>query len=214
MRTNHVSILLPDYLRGVLSSDESKEVEQHLQHCAACQSDLAEMKQVLAAIGAPPTLDVPGNYFSSLLPRIHQRLEKKKQSVWVSSPLVGKLVLPLGAALVVAVLLWHLPVQENAGRSTDPLLAVVDSAATVDIADIVKSDIPSHDMNSFSAMVLSHAMTDDDFVRRQLLDEALASDASSPFDVYANVTPVQALSGFSEAETNALLQKLDRMGTL
>ena len=214
MHTKHVNIVLPDYVRGILDAEDTKHVEEHLKHCQACQANLADVKQVFGAVENTAPGHVEKAYFNSLLPRIHERLEKGRRFAWSGSPVLNKLALPLGAAVVVAVLLWHVPFLQNSGATTDPLLAVVDSASADDIAEIVLDDIPSHDLSSFNAMVISHALTDDQLVSTHLVEEALASETTSPFNVFADVTPVQALSGFSEAETNALLQQLGKMESL
>ncbi len=214
MRTVHVNILLPDYVRGILDKGDLTRVEEHLRSCLVCQTELAEVKEILATIEQAGAEEVPKGYFSTILPRVHQRLDQRTHFDWGKNAVLNKIVLPLGAAIVVAVLLWRIPMPNGATVKDETLLAAVDSATSDEIAQIVQEDIPSQDWSSFNAMVISRAMTNDRFVRRELVEEALDSEATSPFDVFSDVSPQQVLSDFDESQTNEVLQRLGHMETL
>ena len=93
-------------------------------------------------------------------------------------------------------------------------MAVVDSATSEEIAEIVQEDIPSQDWSSFNATVISHALANDRYVQRELVAEALANEGMSPFEVFSDVTPQQVLSDFDDSQTNEVLQRLGHMEIL
>lgn len=214
MRTNHVDSLLPDYVRGMLDTDESKIVEEHVQECPACREELAQVKLALVALEAAGRGEVPQSYFSSLVPRIHRRLDEGKRVAWNKNPVFSKLVVPLAAGILLSILVWHLPTSSVPTVEQNPLLAVVDSSTAEDLADIVRNNIPSQDLTAFNVMVFSNAMIDDQFVHREIVQEALASEITSSFNVFADVSPQQVLSDFDESQTNEMLQQLGHMETL
>lgn len=214
MRTSHVDILLPDYVQGTLGKDDIAVVEEHVRQCAACRSELDEVRQAFLVIGRSEPEDVPMSYFSSILPRVRQRIDRRSEKVWNKKPLITSVVLPAGAAVVLIALLWLVPFRHGATNTRNPLQAVVDSASSEDLAEILQQDIPSHEWSSFSDTVISHALANELFVKKELVQEALTSETTSPFDVLADVSPQQALGGFDEHQTDEMLQQLKSMETL
>jgi len=211
---DHINILLPDYLRGTLGDEEKAGVEAHLRACPTCQAELIEVQETLAGIQRAGTDEVPPSYFSSILPRVHQRLDRRKRFWWRSNPILAKLVLPLGVAVIAFILISRIPFPVGTSTGEEPLLAAVDSATSDDIAEIVQENIPSQDWSSFNTAIISHVLTDNRFVQRELVQEALASETTSPFNVFPDVSPQQVLGDFDEAETNELLQRLGHKETL
>lgn len=214
MRTNHVNILLPDYARGMLGRDDIATVEEHLQSCPACQAELSEVRDAFAAIEQAPGQVLPKGFWSSILPRVHQRIDERTHFDWSRNQLLKKIVLPTGAAIVVAALLWLAPFGNNGGISENALQAAVDSATSEDLAEIIQSDIPSQDLSAFNDMILSRALTNDLYVRRKIVQEALASENTSSFSDFSETSPQQLLDGFDETQTDELLQRLGHRETL
>ena len=71
----HPKDLLPDYVLGMLSPEETAEVEAHLQTCAACRAELARLHGALAGlVDALPATPPP----SGTLERIQARLAAEK----------------------------------------------------------------------------------------------------------------------------------------
>ena len=214
MHTNHINILLPDYVRGTLDKDDVAGVEEHLRSCPACQAELEQMGETFESIESAGVGNVPKAYFSSILPQVHQRLDRRRHFAWNKNPILNKVVLPLGAAVVAAVVVWHIPFSSGGMINENPMMAVVDSATSEDFAEIVQDNIPSQEWNSLNAMVISRALTNDRFVRRELVREALASETTSPYDVFLDVSPQQVLGDFDESQTNEVLQRLGHMEIL
>ncbi|HEY6953506.1 MAG TPA: zf-HC2 domain-containing protein [Bacteroidota bacterium] len=212
MRTEHVSILLPELIRGSLGREETDRVEAHLRSCPSCRSEFDELSYATSAIDRRPLAEVPKSYFASILPRVHNRLERQRDNRWMADPLVNKVVLPLGAAIVVVLLVWQLPAFSPGYRN--PLLAVVDSASADEIAEIVQNDVPNHEAGSMNNALIAGMLANETFVDRQLVREALANESTSPFNVYADVSPQEFLDNLGESDANNVLLSLETKGSL
>jgi hypothetical protein len=210
VHTDHNNISLPDYVRGTLNSDEMIGIEDHLRTCAACRKDLAEIKETFAAIDREVTKDVAKAYFATLIPKIHERIDQQRNVRWIFNPILGKIVLPLGAAIIVAALVWQIPAYYQSSANRNGLLAAVDASTPEEIAEMLQANIPNHEMSSFNNAIISGVLANDRFVDRELVREALASESTSPFNVVADMSPQQFLDGFGES---AVTNVLDKLGT-
>ncbi len=70
---------LSAYLDGALSSDEMKQVAEHLRGCESCQTVLSELKQVRDALRSLPEVEVPADLHSSIMQRLRPQMEQKKE---------------------------------------------------------------------------------------------------------------------------------------
>ncbi len=214
MRIEHVSFLLPDFIRGSLGRDDTARVETHLRVCTVCRSELEELSNAFGSIADHSTGDVPKGYFPSILPRIRERLDRRRSTPWIQHPLVSRIVLPLGAAIIVAALVWQIPVYRPSAGNQYQLSAVVDSATPEEMAEIMQANVSNHDLNSFNNAIMSGVLADERFVNSELVREALASEPTSPFNVYADVSSQQFLDDLHESDVDDVLQKLGTMGAL
>jgi hypothetical protein len=214
VHTEHVSSLLPDYVRGLLDDKTSSRVKQHVDRCGQCHSDWRELQSTMNAI-ADQNFVVPSKtYFSSILPRIHDRLEKRAKSSWIFNPLLSKVALPLSAAIVFVVLAWHVPRLGETGESENPLKAVVGSATVDEIADLVQDQYLHQDWSLLNSSIINRALTNERFVKHAIIKEALASESISPFNLFADVSPQQFLNDLDDTDSKALLKRLETMEIL
>lgn len=214
MHTGHVSILLPDYIRGTLIGGEATRVEEHLRTCQSCRAEAEELRSVFLSLEQEITANVPKTYFTSILPRVHERLDSRGVSRRHLNPVVSKVLMPLGAAAVLAALLWRVPFFSNPSNVENPLLSAVRSSTPDEIAEIVQDDIPSQDWNLLNSTIISHALTDERFIGHQLVREALGSETTSPFSVFADVSPQQVLTDLDDLQTDLILKRLGTMEIL
>ena len=208
MRTGHINISLPDYVRGRLKPEEAAKIEDHLRTCTLCQLDLTEIEKTLGSIDQSRTQDVPKTYFSSILPRVHTRIDQRKDVRWVLNPMFGKIILPLSGAIIVAALIWQFPDFYHSSENRSGLLAAVDASSSEEFAEMLQTTMPNHEINSFNDAIVSGALANDRFVNRELVREALASESTSPFNVVADMSPQQFLDGFGESDVANVLDKL------
>lgn len=214
VHTNKITILLPEYAQGTLTTEESARVEEHLKDCPRCRAELLEIKETLAAIDQNGAQEVPKAYFSSIVPRVHERLEQRQSSAWNRYPSLTKIVLPLSAAIVIAVLVWNIPLPNGTVEKESPLLAAVESSSPDEISELMQTTITSNDLNTFNETIMSNALANATFVDHELVREALASESTSPFNVFADVSPQQFLDDLAQSNADNVLQKLGTQGTL
>jgi|GEM_PF-1666772 len=79
---NEIQSLLPDWIKNKESDEHNQEILLHLSHCDGCKQETMELEQTLTQMKQQYT-SPPQQYFITLLPRVHQRIEKKrKQNVY------------------------------------------------------------------------------------------------------------------------------------
>ena len=107
MNCSQIQYDLPDFLRGKLTDSEGSEVSQHVASCLQCGSEVDRLRIVMDEIEASVVIP-PGNiYWGSLLPRIHDSIERgsmREIPAWML-----RIALPLAAAAVLFVFLARVP---------------------------------------------------------------------------------------------------------
>ena len=102
----HVEYLLPDYVNDRLEESLQPGVEEHLAECAACRAELEVLREAFAALRSQQIFPPSKVYFSTILPRVRQRLEEKEARPFYAHPLFSRILVPVAAgALVLFVLL-------------------------------------------------------------------------------------------------------------
>ena len=108
MSCQEITILLNDYLDGVLSPTQKQEVEAHLKECSTCQELLSNLQQVRVTLREFPQISVP----PSLAEKLYQIPAKKKAKWptwlgWLARPLPQQITATL-AALSLAISFYTL----------------------------------------------------------------------------------------------------------
>ncbi len=125
MATPHVDELYTEYLNGTLPPAQRDALEAHLAACPACTAGLAEMRQVVAAVHALPTLKVP----DGLAACVQARISLPRRHPWGWGLAAG-----LAACLLVVVVL--------AGRVTAPPRIAAQPVDTVKVAAAPAKPMP------------------------------------------------------------------------
>jgi len=84
MNCEQIERQLGRYVDKELSTAERDEVEAHLESCSSCQTELAELRELVAGIANAKAAPVP----DSLWPRIERRLHRPEMPSAPSPPLV------------------------------------------------------------------------------------------------------------------------------
>ena len=98
MRCREIRHDLPGFVRGELDSAGAARIAEHLAGCRACSEEARGLENVFGVIESKPWAPSP-HYWSSILLRVHDRLEEQTRfPQWTT-----RFALPLAAALILAV---------------------------------------------------------------------------------------------------------------
>ena len=209
MRTEHVDYLLPDYVSGRLEEPLREGLELHLRDCPHCREELEAVQEVFGYLQSSEASHPSDSYYSSILPRVRQRLEEKREGSFLSHPLFIRLVSPLAAAIVAIVLLLHVPFPKTEVETdTNPLRSLVREASAAELAEAVLEQARKQPLinavteDEISSLVAAQAMSQEIFV------QSLEPQAATFLEPLFNGSVTQGIEELTETELDALLQKL------
>lgn len=142
MRTEHVEYLLPDYLSQKLEESLRPWVVGHLEECGACRTELENMRAAfghLDSFEARPPFD---GYFTTVLPRVRERLQGKQSVSFLSHPLVTRFAAPLAVGALLLLILFRVPfAPREADPEHNPLQPVVRGLETEELMDVILDQV-------------------------------------------------------------------------
>jgi hypothetical protein len=145
----HVEYLLPDYLNNRLEESLKPGVESHLEECESCRDSLEGLREGFEALRTQHIPHPSETYFSTILPRVRQRLEKKEARPFFAHPLVTRIAMPIAAGALALLLLLRLPLStHNADAERNPLQPVLQGIASDELVDIVLDQIHLQALNT------------------------------------------------------------------
>jgi predicted anti-sigma-YlaC factor YlaD len=154
--------LLPEYGRGGLTKHEESLVEQHLKSCKTCPQELTALQELYAHLDLQSTEKPSEQYWTALLPRIHQRIGERNESgipVWIR-----RVALPLSLALlIVAIVIQLSSVDRTASFAVGvrSVLHELDSLELEEIADdVLLQDVVVRDGEENDKELLKELMAD------------------------------------------------------
>ena len=156
--------MLTEYFEGTISAEDRKLVEEHLASCKQCARDAQLITEAFDALRDVAEDSVPENYFVNLVPRIHERLERRRRFVLASfiPAWMEEVLAPVSALSVVASLV---------------ALFFVFAPATVDVSSPLKSIVS--EMQNDDAIALTELITSPDVAQTNLGAERHALETVS-----------------------------------
>ena len=106
-----------DYVTNRLSAEEHKRIEQHLQECSLCNNYYNDLLAAHSALEQNHNTAPTSVYYSTILPRVRERLIARQRSMWDFSKGVMKIILPLLVSILLIVLLIKTPTTDNFSES-------------------------------------------------------------------------------------------------
>ena len=203
----HVEYLLPDYLNNRLEESLMTGVESHLQECASCRESLEGLREGFEALQKQHIPHPSESYFSTILPRVRQRLEKKETRSFFVHPLVTRIAMPLAAGALALLLLVRLPLStHNAEADHNPLQPVLQGIASDELVDIVLDQIHQQALNTLGESETSSLLAVPLLSGDQLLADA---ERLSPVEapILGGRTP-ESLDQLNDTEIDALVARL------
>ena len=98
-----IKLLLPDYVTGSLSSDEAEMVKNAISASDEVKNLYIDMKNALEFAGSVKYEEPAPQYWNNLLPRIHERIDERKQKSLAKNPLsyIWKVLVPVAAVILI-----------------------------------------------------------------------------------------------------------------
>ncbi len=188
----HVQYLLPDFVKGKLEPREQSEVEAHLTSCVECLRRLEEFRSLDAALEGYKTPEPPAHYFTTIVPRLRERIEKKTRTG--ERGLVYRVLVPLGALALLVAVLSRIPV--NTGGD---LRSVLGSMKSDELAEIAVEEVERQSLYLIpSTESLAAALPEES------IDTKLAATILSDTDDLTYET----LSDLSDQDVTIILERL------
>lgn len=216
MHTLHVKSLLPDYLTGQLDTGLREEVEVHLRDCPSCRGDYEEMRELVGSLQRYSQKHPSSPYFSSVLPRVRERLGRRGRFAWIDHPLIVRLVSPLAAASLIVILMLELPLVRQQARGGDggALLGMVEAFSTDELSQIVIEQ-GHHQLlvATEQEITVPHSFVDRALSRELSLSTGVSDPLLMPFTTMGGITS-ESLNALSEPEVDRLLQRLEERSVL
>lgn len=100
-----IKLLIPDYVTGSLDENEKRIVEEALKNSDELRAIHSSAVNAFTFMKSVKYEQPPANYFNTLIPKIHERIEAKEDSAWLKNPLgvIWKIVLPVAAIVLIFV---------------------------------------------------------------------------------------------------------------
>ncbi len=142
VHTEHIEFLLPDYLTRRLEEPLQLGVERHLEECATCRAELRELRETFQNLQAHRPTQPPHGYFTSVLPRVRERLEDDSRGWTLAHPLVTRLAAPLAAGLIILLVLIRVPFPSgDVAKDHNPLQPVLSNVDSEELLDLVLDQV-------------------------------------------------------------------------
>ncbi|MBI4548031.1 MAG: zf-HC2 domain-containing protein [Ignavibacteriae bacterium] len=149
MKCSEIQYDLPDFLLGKLSEEQQASIREHLVTCERCRSEAEQLKGVFSELHAHQPWAPPSTYWSTLLPKIHQRIEEKSSPAlpeWIT-----RLAMPLSAAIVAVVVLISLNPFET-GTQSHELQTILQQLQPEEIGKVIEMQEASG-ISEFSSLL-------------------------------------------------------------
>lgn len=98
-----------DYITNRLNTEERIRVEQHLHICSYCSTGYNELLLADAALKQECMTPPAPVYYSTILPRVRERLVSQKRFIWNYGYAATKIILPLAVSVLLVVLFMKVP---------------------------------------------------------------------------------------------------------
>jgi hypothetical protein len=138
VRTEHVEYLLPDYLSKMLEESLRPWVESHLEECGACRAELENLRGAFSHLDSFEVEPPHDGYFTTVLPRVRERLQGEKSIPFYSHPLFTRFAVPLAAGALLLVILFRVPFAlRETDREHNPLQPVVRGLENEEVVEAI-----------------------------------------------------------------------------
>lgn len=212
MPTEHVKYSLPDFILGKTGAQQRLEIERHLGVCQECRAELEQVKQSLGLIRERELAQPAPAFFSGILPRLRERLDRPRHTRLWSSPIGERIALPLAAAAVIVLMIVLTPTATGPDVPAGSLRAVLEQVSATELVDVFADEGTTVSVNSrmnqeLMEVVVGEHIEKGGFVKDLVLNES--GNGELPASLYQGI-----LSNMSDEDVDNLLKRLEERTTL
>jgi hypothetical protein len=128
----HVDYLLPEFHGGSLSTAESAHVRAHLELCARCRAESEHLAIAMPYLKPDDDAVPPISYFSTILPRVRDRIDMPERRTRWSQPLIERVLLPVAVSLLLLFIVLSVPMDRLSPSSSHAVLGPIVQDCTQD----------------------------------------------------------------------------------
>jgi anti-sigma factor RsiW len=194
-----------DYITEHLDEYDRDQVRLHLRQCSECQNHYNELKAAYDALQHSQKVSPSSAYYSTILPRVQERLIGHRDSIWSDRKIISRLILPLAVSALLLILLIRMPSDSSSEHEqTDALFQAVKDYSADEVVQAVSNEYASTNVLSNQEVVyegIAEHLQGDHFIREALLKQ-IESDEIVDMDIDG------VLSGLNREQAEQLLSEL------
>ncbi|MGD0038068.1 MAG: zf-HC2 domain-containing protein [Bacteroidota bacterium] len=207
MHTEHIKYDLMDYITNRLNAQERKRVEEHLQKCPKCNNQYAELSATDAVLKRNHSTAPTSVYYSTILPRVRERIFFHKRSIWDYSYGTVKIFIPIAVSILLVFFLIRIPTESSSeAAQTEALHQAVKDLDEDEIVQAVEKEYAglsiSPNQEVAAAGVAEH-LQGDRFLK-SAISKQIENEEVTEMDIEGMISDLdgeqvdQVLSGLSE----------------
>lgn len=107
-KIEELKLLIADYVTGQLNDNDKAVIEKALKESAELREFRADTERTFKFVNTVKLKEPSPQYWSSLLPRIHQRMEQQeaKKLSWDKISSIWKVLVPIAAIILIAIIYY------------------------------------------------------------------------------------------------------------
>jgi NAD-dependent SIR2 family protein deacetylase len=196
-----------DYVTNRLTEQERKRVEEHLQKCSLCNKEYSELLATDTVLKQSHIIAPPSVYYTTILPRVRDRLVSHRRPVRDYVNALAKIILPLAVSAFFVILFMRIPINfYSESAQTEALHQAVKDINEDDVIQAIEKEYTglsiSPNVEVAAAGVAEHLQGDrflKSAVSKQIENEEIADMDVEGMISDLNAEQVdQVLSGLSE----------------
>ncbi|MDE3058549.1 MAG: zf-HC2 domain-containing protein [Bacteroidota bacterium] len=218
MKCETIVPLLAEYTDGTISAEDRKTVEGHLASCEQCSRHVELIADALNTLRSVPEENVPENYFSSLVPRIRERLERRRRfniasivPLWVQEALAPAAALAVVASFIALFFIFE-PSADNLA-SLSSIVRAMQNEDTTALSDYVASQNIAQTNVDAEEHVLETA-SDPSLVTRHFEKSAFGGLHGDVEDISVSTSLISSDPSYESLSSDEVDQVIERLSHL
>jgi hypothetical protein len=171
---------LMDYITGHLNDSELNQVRLHVDQCSECRNQLEAFLTIQKALQQSSQTRPGSAYYSSILPRVQERLANQRTSYrnerWVTSAIL----LPLAVSVLFVTLLIRMPSESLSGhRNMHTLSEAVKEFTADEVYQAVTNEYSGSPVSPNQEVVfegIEEHLQGDHFIREAITQQLFAEE--------------------------------------